>query len=107
MVPPGEKGLADKGWRSLEPVTFLARLKAPKVGHGKFDDVPNFTIPEHEHNRALAWQAEPLAVLETFRTRDRPCHSLVSHLLCRIVNIWMELAPMRMARAGWNLYSNI
>ena len=55
-MPPGEKGLADKGHEGLGPATFLVMLKASKVGHGEFANVPSFTMQKHEYNRALSSQ---------------------------------------------------
>ena len=104
-VPLGEKGLADKGYEGLDPATFLVMLKASKVGHGEFSNVPSFTMQEHEYNRALSSQRieiervngrlKRFAVLEDFRMRDRLFHRVVFTVLCNVVNIWMELAPMR------------
>ena len=101
VVPPREKGLADKGYEGLDPVTFLVMLKALKVGQGEFVNIPSFTMQEHEYNRALSSQIieiervngwlQRFAVLEDFRMRDRLFH----RVLCNVVNIWMELAPMR------------
>ncbi len=34
-------------------------------------------------------------MLEDFRMRDRLFHRVVFTVLCNVVNIWMELAPMR------------
>lgn len=105
IIPPGERGLADKGYEGLDPSVFLVMLKATKNGGGDYKDVLSYTVEEHEYNRSLATQRieiervngrlKRFAVLEGCRIRDRNFHHVIFTVICNITNIWMELKPMR------------
>jgi hypothetical protein len=104
-VPAGEKGLVDSGYEGLPPQTFLRILKSETKTEGIFAYIPSFTLEEHLYNRFLASQRieiervngrlKRFQILWRYRMRDRFLHRMIFEVVCNVVNIQMELEPMR------------
>ena len=108
IIPEGQYGLADKGYECLYPNQLLYLLKPskPEAGH-PLAHVKSFTFEERLYNRCISalrievervnGRLKRFAILEEYRTRCKLSHHVVFGVICNLVNIWMELCPMRRA----------
>lgn len=103
-VPEGEWGICDKGYVGMPAAKFKAMLKTTNILQG---DVQSRTLALDEkiYNRCLSavrieiervnGRLKRFKALWRSRTRERFEHCIMFSVLCNIVNIQMELEPMR------------
>lgn len=100
-IPDGEIGLADKGYRGLPKEKFLVMLSKESTSENE----RSITTEEEWFNRLCSGlrieiervngRLKRFGILWRYRMRDRFAHKIIFNILCNIVNIQMELQPMR------------
>lgn len=102
-LPEGERGLADKGYEGAGGIliTPLKAIRYPACGNPN----PTLSLEEKLYNRcigAIRIETERLnGRLKRFnflnhgRTRDRLLHRLYFIVIANLVNIWLEVCPLR------------
>lgn len=105
IIPPGEIGLCDKGYNGLPKDQFLVMLKKRSTGSGNARTTHPLTTEEAIFNRLMAalrievervnGRLKRFSILWRSRVRDRFSHGIMFNVLCNVVNIQMELEPMR------------
>ena len=97
-IPDGQRGFADKGYSGAPPDKLLVMLK-------KIRGQPYLDFDEYVFNKAVSalrieiervnGRLKNFGVLWRWRGRNRFSHSVIFRVLCNIVNIQMEIQPMR------------
>ena len=102
-IPPGEKGITDKGYEGLDKSKFLIMLKRQRARRGQ----PKVALAadEQEYNRRISSlrievervnaRLKNFGVLRMSRIRSKWLHKTIFSIICNVVNIQMELQPMR------------
>jgi len=100
---PGEKGITDKGYEGLDKLKFLILLKRQRVRKGQHKVA--LAADEREYNRRISSlrievervnaRLKNFGVLRMSRIRSKWLHCTIFSIICNVVNIQMELQPMR------------
>lgn len=96
IIPAGERGLADKGYAYAPRNKLLAMLKKDKGPLTYDETVFNRTISALRIEvERVNGRLKNFSSLWRSRNRDRNVHTMMFSILCNIVNIQMELQPLR------------
>lgn len=103
-VPQGEWGVCDKGYVGMPATQFKAMLKTTNILQGDIQS-RTLALDEKIYNRCLSavrieiervnGRLKRFKALWRSRARERFAHCMIFSVLCNIVNIQMELEPMR------------
>lgn len=105
IAPEGEIGLADRGYAGAPPDRIMAVLKPQVFSDGPLVNVPCYTFEERVFNRVICSQRievervygrlKRFQVLWHSRMKDLTLHRMLFEVLANVVNIQIELEPMR------------
>lgn len=107
-IPPGELGLADKGYAGARTDKLLTMLKPQnpnQVDPNGFYNTPTFSIEERLYNRCISairieiervnGRLKRFQVLVHTRTRNKFEHLAMFTVVANLVNMWNEVCPLR------------